>query len=245
MLLCILTTFVCSESKADKTPAQSADSNNRSKKNSAEMQNLIHEAFELLNSFSGGSGTGFLNMFTKTSEIARGLNNPTVISAINGAIKSLFSTFRKVSKDFVKDPAKRDTWTSREFDGFLKEFKTQFINSIKEKPGISSSTVSQIEFGASELLSGLVEMYDGLVSGIGIGLNNGLILSVADMSSLLERERYVDSSTFSGLASFPEEMMNNLESLITQFATPDQLRMGIMMLKMYSSNNKRREHEEL
>lgn len=241
----MLTTFVFPESKVDKTPAQSTSSNSRSKRESAEMQNLIHEAFELLNSFSGGSGTGFLSMFTKTSEMARGLNNPTVISSINGAIKSLFSTFRKVSKDFVKDPSRRDTWTSRELDGFLKEFKTQFISSIKEKPGISPSTVTQIEFGTTELLSGLVEMYDGLVSGIGIGLNNGLVLSVADMSSLLEREKYVDSSTFSGLASFPEEMMNNLGSLVAQFATPDQLRMGIMMLKMYSSNNKRREHEEL
>jgi len=203
---------------------------------------VVADIIESLGGF-GGEGLGNIaSIFDQMSKLSQTLNNKGVIEDINFFIRSLFSTFRDTAKTLADKP-RGEAVTAASLRKFLSQYEVTLFKSLKSRPGFPAALMSHLQSAAPDVLDAVTELYDSVHSSLGFGLTNGMVIQLGDLLKLVERGEYVDASTFSSIASVPEEIMSNLENLAKTFLTEDQLQMVSMMVKMYAGSRKR--HDEL
>lgn len=201
---------------------------------------VVADIIESLGGF-GGEGLGSIaTIFDQMSKLSQTLNNKGVIEDINFFIRSLFSTFRDTAKGLADKP-RGETVTAASLRKFLNQYEVTLFKSLKSRPGFPSALMAHLQSAAPEVMDGISELYDSVHTSLGFGLTNGMLIQIGDLLKHVERNEYVDASTFSSIASVPEEIMSNLENLAKTFLTDDQLQMVSMMIKMYANSHKRRD----
>jgi len=198
---------------------------------------------------------GVVKNLSNTAHLIASLGEDITRDSLNFTLGALFTSLPEAATSVLKRNSSSDKMTSSDFGEFLAEYKTVVLLHCSQHDNFAPYVLDQLTMLMPLMLQSLTDIYANINEATGFGLTFGYLSQGAHLMSMFKRDIYIESSVTQQLASFPEEILGQMETMLEDLLATvgmdgTKASMMLSMLRVYAqgmadARAKQSAHDEL